>query len=172
MLELEVEDGKNKWTIGYNIHGFGDTTLRYSIDVVRRGRGYVDADQEYVILQKNSNIFVMLPNEGKEEVVFTAPLICRRCNMALMEPVYIWRDIIGWYHILDCRNGTYLFESLDELETWLHETKDGRKLPWGEWYVVGVVADDEWVDAVKRAVPGELGPTPHEVIELVRRLTE
>jgi hypothetical protein len=179
LWELEIEDERNRWIVGYDIGGFGDVALEHSVGVKRRRRGHVDnelfTEQElYVVRWKGGYIFITLPNENKKDVVITAPQVCGRCGATLMEPVYIWRDIIEWYHVLDCRHGTQIFETISDLETWLYEEAEGGKLPWSEWYVVeGIVdSDEDWIDAVKRAVVGELGPAPHEVIELVRRLTE
>ncbi len=180
LWELEIEDERNRWIVGYNISGFGDIALEHSIGVKRHRHGYVDDElieqfqEVYVIRWKGGYIFIMLPNESAKDVVITAPQVCGRCGTTLTESVYIWRNIIGWYHVLDCRHGTQIFETLSDLETWLYERAEGRKLPWNEWYVVeGMVSDeDEWIDTVKRAAVGELGPAPHEVVELVRRLTE
>jgi hypothetical protein len=177
LWELEIEDGENRWRVGYDVGGFGDVALEHSIEVKRRRRGYVDAElaerfqESYVIRWKSGYIFIMLPNEGAKEVVITAPQVCGRCGATLMEPIYIWRDIVEWYHVLDCRYGTRIFETASDLEAWLYEESEGGKLPWVEWYVVGgaVDGDEDWVDAVKRAVVG--GPAPNDV-ELIRRLTE
>jgi hypothetical protein len=169
---LEIEDDKNQWIVGYDISGVGDLSIEHSIAVRRRRRGYVDDElaELYVVRLKSGFVFVTLPNESEEEIVIVAPQVCGR---TLQEPVYIWQNELGWYYVLDCNHGIKLFETLDELEVWLHERAEGKKLPWGEWYVLGVVTDeDEWIDVVKRAVPGEFGPTPQEVVELVHKLTE
>jgi len=179
LWELEIEDEKNQWIVGFNISGFGDIALEHSIEVKRRRHGYVDAElaerhfQElYVVRWKGNYIFVTLPNENAKEVTIVAPLVCRHRGIEMTD-VYIWRNIIGWYHILDCGSGTQVFETLSDMETWLYEIAEGKKLPWSEWYVVGGMVSDEYeVDVIKRAEVGEFAPAPHEVIELVRRLTE
>ncbi len=180
LWELEIEDEQIRWIVGYDIGGIGDVALHHSIEVKRHRHGYIDAEfaerfQElYVVRWRGGYIFVTLPNEGVKEIVIAAPQVCRRCGATLTEPIYIWRNLIGWYHVLDCRYGTQIFETLGDLETWLYEKAEGRKLPWSEWYVMEgiVVSDEDWIDVIKRAEPGEFGPTPDEVIELVRRLTE
>ncbi len=179
LWELEIDDKRIQWIVGYNISGLEDIALEHSIEVQRRRYGYVDAklveqfQELFVVRWKSGYIFVTLPNESMKRITIAAPQVCGR-GIELMEPVYIWKDTIEWYYVLDCSYGKQIFETLSDLETWLYEKTEGRKLPWNEWYVVeGVVNDeDEWIDAIKRAVMGELGPAPHEVVKLVRRLTE
>jgi hypothetical protein len=91
-----------------------------------------------------------------------------------MEPVYIWKDAtVEWYEVLDCRSGFHIFLTLEELENWLYEVAEGRKLPWAEWYVIlgEVDLEDKWFDVIKRAEPGEFGPNVDEVIDQVLQLT-
>jgi hypothetical protein len=179
LWELELENDKERWKVGFDVIGFGDISLEYSIAVERRRRGYIDADllaeqfQElYVITWKGGYIFTTLPNERQKEVVIVGPQVCGRTN-PLLEPVYIWRDVVGYFKVLDCKSGSYIFVTLDEFEKWLWEAAEGRKLPWDEWYVIGTVTEeDRWIDAIKRAEAGEFGPTPDDVVELVRKLTE
>jgi hypothetical protein len=166
--------------VGHDLDGYGDVALEHSVAVEWRRHGYVDSEllaesfQElYVIKWKSGLIFVMLPHEQQKEVVITASHVCGRNDGSLLEPVYIWENVMGWYQVLDCRSGMYTFKTQSDLETWLREAARGHKLPWIEWYVVpGIVTDeDSWIDVVKRAEIGEIGPTPDEVIDQVLRLT-
>jgi hypothetical protein len=180
LWELELENDKERWRVGYDVIGFGDISLEYSIAVEQRRRGYIDAEllaeqfQElYVITWKGGYIFTTLPNERQKEVVIVGPQVCGRTN-PLLEPVYIWRDVVGHFRVLDCKSGSYIFVTLDEFERWIWEaTEEGRKLPWNEWYVIpGIVADERWIDVIKRAEAGAFGPTPDDVVELVRKLMD
>jgi hypothetical protein len=177
LWELELESDKERWRVGYDVISYGDVSLEHSVAVVQRRRGYIDAEllaehfeERYVVQWKGGYIFITVPNERQKEVVIVGPQVCGRTN-PLLEPIYIWRNVVGHYHVLDCKSGSYIFET-DEFERWVWEAAEGRKLPWYEWYVIPGVTEDGWIDAVKRAEAGEFAPTPDDVVELVRKLTE
>jgi len=173
LWELELENDKERWRVGYDVIGFGDISLEYSIAVERRRRGYIDAEllaehfqERHVITWKGGYIFITLPNELQKEVVIVGPQVCGRG----VETIYIWNNLLGWYKVLDCKGGLYTFTTLEEFEKWLWEATEGQKLPWDEWYVIGIVTEEDgWIDAIKRAEAGEFGPTPDDVVELVSK---
>jgi len=174
-LDLEDLDNGERWTLGYYIDDFEDKTIKYDVYIKLDWGGYVDEELDrrltsYVVRPKGGLIFVALPHEREADVVFTAPQVCGRDNG--LNPVFIWRDIIGHFRVLECASGLYGFESLDELESWLNEQKrvDGL-LHWPEWYVIpGIVSgEDKWNSTLKHAVPGGHDPSPSDVMELVRK---
>jgi hypothetical protein len=181
---MDLENGKN-WTIGHYVDGLEDRSVEYDVVVKRRWRGYADllyADDDclqYVVRWQSGYIFVMLPNEQKEQVAVVAPQVCGRHSTPLQEPVYIWRDVSGYY-VLDCVNNLYVFETLSELENWIRtkrtiEDVEDKKLKviWREWYVIPgrLNGREEWWAVVKKAKMFDYKPNPDEAVEIIRRLT-
>jgi hypothetical protein len=181
-LDLEdLEDGE-RWAVGYYIDGFEDKTVEYDVYIKLDWGGYVDEElgrrlgrTPYVIWPRGGLIFVALPHEHEADVVFTAPRVCGHGDI-LSEPVFIWRDIVGRFRVLECASGLYKFEALDELEGWLNEQKRAEEhghdvIYWLEWYVIpGTISgEDEWSSALMRAVLGKRNPSPNDVVELVRK---
>jgi hypothetical protein len=182
---VDLENGKNLWTVGHYVDGLEDRRVEYDVFVKRRWHGYVDvvyADDDcmqYAVRWQSGFIFVMLPNEHKEEVVIAAPQVCGRHVDPLQEPVYIWRSTSGRYHVLKCANKLYEFETLSDLENWIrtkagieNDKKELRVL-WREWYVIPgkLSGEEEWSTAVRKAKMGDYKPNPDEVVEIIRRLT-
>ena len=185
LWQLDLEDMESegrRWTAGYYVDGFEDRSIKHDVYIKLDWGGYVDEELNrrlgytpYVVRPKGGLIFVALPNEHEADVVFTAPQVCGRGDV-LNEPVFIWRNIVGHFCVLECASGLYKFEGLDELESWLNEQKRteerGRELlHWPEWYVIpGTTSgEDEWSSALKHAVSGGHDPSPSDVMELVRK---
>lgn len=181
----DLKNEKNLWTVGHYVDGLEDRSVEYDVAVKRRWRGYVDvvyADDDclrYVVRWQSGFVFVMLPNEHKEEVAITAPQVCGRHVAPLQEPVYIWRDAPGRYYVLSCGNRLYEFETFNDLENWIRTKKsieDDRKklkLLWSEWYVIPgkISGEEEWSTIIRKAKLGDYEPDPDEAIETIRRLT-
>ncbi len=185
-LELvDSENEKNLWTVGHYVDGLEDRSVEYDVFVKRYWRGYVDAVYSddhclrYVVRWQSGYIFVMLPNEHEERVVITAPQVCGRGNDPLQEPVYIWRNTLGRYYVLDCSNKLYEFEALNDLVNWIRTKQtiedDNKKLRvlWREWYLIPgrLSGEEKWNFVIRKAKMGIYKPNLDEVVELVRRLT-
>jgi len=189
LWQMDLEDleseGVNRWIIGYYIDGYEDRSIEYDIALKRSWGGYVDEELDeklhyppYVIQRRVGVILVTLPHEHKEEVVIEAPQVCGRTN-PLYESVLIWRNIVGYFNVLDCGAGLFSFRTRDEFEDWVTAsvcTEDHERplIHWPDWFVIpGIVSgDEEWSSVVKRAVRGKYYPSPEDVITLVRKATE
>ena len=185
LWQLDLIAGEKSWTIGHYVDGLEDRSVEYDVLVKRRWRGYVDvvyADDDcmrYVVRWQSGFVFVMLPDEHKEEVVITAPQVCGRHVDPLQEPVYIWRNTSGRYYVLNCANKLYEFETLNDLENWIRtkesieDDKKELRVLWREWYVIPgkLSGKEEWSAAVRKAKMGYYRPNPDEVVEIIRRLT-
>jgi hypothetical protein len=174
-LDLEdVDNWRNRWTVGYHIDGYGDASIKYSLTIKKVQHGYVDAESDklhhtpYVIWSRGGLIFITLPNESDADIVITAPQVCNRNPHR--EPVYIWRYI--YFSVLDCNTGLEVLETEEEFENWIKAKADEQIIHWVEWYVIpgAVEGEEEWHAVIRQAVRGRPYPTPDEVIELVRKL--
>jgi len=184
---MDLGNKQNLWTVGHYIDGLEDRTVEYDVAAKRRLLGYVDlayANDDclrYVMRWQSGFVYVMLPNEHEEEVVITAPHVCRReIYSAVWEPIYIWRGASGKYYVLDCGNKLREFETFSELENWVKTKEtmedDDKKLRvlWREWYVIPgrISGEEEWSAVIRKAKLGEFKPNPEEAVELIRRLTQ
>ncbi len=181
---VDLENEKNLWTVGHYVDGFEDRSVEYDVFVKRYWRGYADAvysDEcpRYVVQWQSGYIFIMLPNEYEEKVVIAAPQVCKCNNVALQEPVYIWRYTSGQYCVLDCANKLYVFEALNDLENWIRaeqtieDSNKKLRVLWRKWYVIPerLSGEEKWNFVIRKAKMGDYKPNPNEVVELVRRLT-
>jgi hypothetical protein len=170
-LDLE-EDWKNRWTIGYHL-GFGDTSIKYSLEIKKARYGYVDAESDelrplYVIWPRGGLIYVTLPNEFDADIVIVAPQVCNRNPHR--EPVYIWRYI--YFSVLDCSTGLVEIKTEEEFENWVKAKAEEQIIHWFDWYVIPGAAEgeEEWHIVVRQAIRGRPYPKVEEVVELVRKL--
>ena len=183
LWQLDLVAGKKSWVVGYYIDGFEDRSVECDV-AIKRVLGidsYVDEELDeklqyppYVLWLRGGLIFVTLPHERNADVVIVAPQVCGRTDR-LREPVYIWRDEVGYLYVLDCVEGINAFRTWKEFEDWTYRYSEEAEAPtinWAHWYVIpGVVSDGvEWPAAVMRAVHGNFIPTPDDVIELTRKL--
>jgi hypothetical protein len=179
---VDPENEKNQWMVGYYIDGMEDREIIYDIAVKLSGDSYVDEELDeklhytpYVVQWGGGVILITLPHEYRKEVLITAPQICDRAEHPLWEPVYIWRDTVGYFNVLDCGAGLDAFKTWEEFKAWVEArvcTDHERSLiHWPVWYVIpGAVSDaEDWSDAVRRAVRGRYNPTPDDVIEHVQK---
>ena len=175
LVDLEDIEG---WMVrlGHYIDGMEDSEIVYDIVAKRTGEGYVDEEldeKRYVVQWGGGVILITLPHERDSRVVLTAPQICGRAGHPLWEPVYIWRDAVGYY-ILDCGAGL-VFKTREEFENWVRERacNQGHERPllhWPEWAVLpGADSGEAWSDVIKRAVRGRYNPSPDDVIEHVQK---
>ena len=177
LWQLDLENERKRWTVGYYIDGFGDRSIEYSIAMKRVWCGYVDEELEekfndhlpHVLWPMDGRIFVALPHKFKKDTVISAPQVCGR-TVPMWEPVYIWRDVVGYFNVLDCGTGLEVFRTREEFENWIKARID--EYSWLSWYVIPdiVNSDEEWHEAIGRAVRGRPNPTLDDVLEFVRKL--
>jgi hypothetical protein len=183
LWQLDLMTEGHQWTVGHYIEGLEDRSVEHDVKIKLSWGGYVNEELDeklhytpYVLWLKYNHIHVALPHEYEARTIITAPQICGH-GSPLLEPVYIWRDVAGRFHILECAGGLYDFETFKELEDWVNEQRcpEGHNKPlihWLDWYVISdiVSSGEEWTAVVRRAVRGRFNPTPDDVIELAHRL--
>ena len=175
-LDLEdLDNWKNRWTVGHHIDGYGDASIKYSLAIKKVRYGYADEESDelhhtpHVIWLRGGLIFIALPHELDADIVITAPQVCNRADPH-REPVYIWRYI--YFDVLDCGTGHKTFTTREEFENWIKAKAEEQIIHWFDWHIIpgAVDGDEEWHAAVRQAIRGRPYPRADEVIELTRKL--